>query len=138
VYIDRTSGRPLPLEDDFFAIYGDAVRQRRVSGRLRHDAPPVGASSRPWALRDSDFDLLDHVNNARSWEAVDDELVARLPGREVRTADMEFRGALGRGDAVDLLSAVDEHDSHETQLAVWLVSGGQVRVSALVTTTVPG
>ena len=41
VFIDRAGGRPLNLHDDFFEIYGDAARSRKVSARLR--APSAGA-----------------------------------------------------------------------------------------------
>ena len=56
-------------------IYGEAAGGRRVQRPSRARPPPSGgATSRPWPLRASDFDVLDHVNNARSLEAVEDEL----------------------------------------------------------------
>ena len=79
VFADRAGGRPLPLHDQFFAIYGEAAGGRRVSSRLVHPRPPVGVSSRPWPLRVRDLDLLDHVNNARALEAVEDEVALRRP-----------------------------------------------------------
>src|SRR4051812_12892145 len=89
VFIDRELGRPLSLDDDFHDRYGESAGGRWVRGRLLHDAPPAEAASRPWSLRTSDFDVLDHVNNARSLEAVEDELVRRLPGRVTRRARIE-------------------------------------------------
>ena len=148
VYIDGAGGRPLPLDADFFEIYGVAATGRRVSSRLSHRRPPNGASSRPWPLRHSDFDMLDHVNNARYWEAVEDELAARLPGAVAVAAEVEFRGAVERDDTVDLISElgvselgvsesgvgeVQEGVHASQQLAVWLTTGSAVRMSALVT-----
>ena len=106
VFVDRRHGRPLPLDDSFFAIYGEAAGGRKVRGRLRHDRPPPGIESRPWSLRESDFDVLDHVNNARYLEAVEDELAARLPERVPVRASIEYRGAVERGDAVELAGEI--------------------------------
>jgi acyl-ACP thioesterase len=146
VFVDRDHGRPLALDDDFHERYGESAGGRRVRGRLLHDAPPDDAAWRRWPLRASDFDVLDHVNNARSLEAVEDELVRVLPGRLARRARIEYRGTLERGDAVDLASAPLAHASHDERgddergddaLAIWLAVGGEVRVSASVTVAGP-
>jgi acyl-ACP thioesterase len=134
VFVDREHGRPLALDDDFYARYGESAGGRKVRGRLLHDAPPTSASWRPWPLRTSDFDVLDHVNNARSLEAVEDELVRVLPGGVAVRARVEYRGTLERGDAVELASAVSgDSDRDDRVLAVWLAVDGEVRVSATVT-----
>ena len=78
--------------------------------------------------------MLDHLNNARCWEAVEDELAARCAGRRPCRAAVEFRGAVGRGEPVDLVSEVASTPSGDQQLATWLVSSGDVRMSAVVTT----
>jgi acyl-ACP thioesterase len=132
VFVDRENGRPLALDDDFHDRYAESAAGRRVRGRLLHGAPPADAEWRAWPLRTSDFDVLDHVNNARSLEAVEDELVRRLPGRVPRRARIEYRGTLERGDGVMLASAV-ERDGDDDVLAIWLAVGGDVRVSATVT-----
>jgi acyl-ACP thioesterase len=133
VYVDRGSGRPLVLDEHFHTIFGEAARGRRVRGRLVHGPPSPDADVRPWPLRASDFDVLDHVNNARSLEAVEDELVARLPGRTPRRARIEYRGTVERGDTVELASEVQGDDGCEAQLSAWLTLRGEVRVSATVT-----
>jgi acyl-ACP thioesterase len=132
VFIDREHGRPLALDDDFHARYGESADGRRVRGRLVHGARQDDARTRPWPLRASDFDVLDHVNNARSLEAVEDELAVRLPGRTPRRARIEYRGTLERGDAVELASELCDADGCATELAVWLSVDGAVRVSATV------
>ena len=134
VFIDQAGGRPITLGDEFFAIYGTVARGRRVSARLRHPAPAPGAAVRPWPLRESDFDFLDHVNNARYLEAVEDELAARLPKHSVVWAEMEFRGAVERGDTLDLATVAEESADGEGELAAWLVSDGEVRMSARIAT----
>ena len=137
VFVDRETGRPLGLDDDFHDRYGESAGGRRVRGRLLHDAPPDDATWRSWPLRTSDFDVLDHVNNARSLEAVEDEMVRCLPGRLPMRARIEYRGTLERGDTVMLGSAVGQ-DGDEDVLAIWLVVDGDVRVSATVTVAGPG
>jgi acyl-ACP thioesterase len=132
VFIDRETGRPLVLDDDFHDRYAESAAGRRVRGRLVHDAPPDDAESRAWPLRTSDFDVLDHVNNARSLEAVEDELVRRLRGRIPVRARIEYRGTLERGDPVALTSSL-ARDGEDDVLAVWLTVDGDVRVSATVT-----
>ncbi len=133
VFVDREQGRPLALDDDFHARYGESAGGRRVRGRLLHRMPQDAASVRPWPLRTSDFDVLDHVNNARSLEAVEDELVRRLPGRLPVRARVEYRGTLERGDAVELASVLNrDPDADSDELAVWLCVRDDVRVSATV------
>lgn len=134
VFIDQAGGRPISLGDEFFAIYGEAARGRRVSARLHHRSPPSTAATRPWPLRESDFDFLDHVNNARYLEAVEDELAARLPKHAVAWAELEFRGAVARGETLDLATAVIDDEDEEAELTVWLVADGDVKMSARVGT----
>jgi acyl-ACP thioesterase len=133
VFVDRRHGRPLALDDDFHERYGESARGRRVRGRLELPPLPADAESRAWPLRASDFDVLDHVNNARSLEAVEDELVASLPGRRPVRARIEYRGTIERGDAVRVASTTaspaDDHD----ELLTWLTVGADLRVAARVT-----
>jgi len=131
VYVDRGSGRPLVLEEHFHTIYGEAARGRRVRGRLLHGRPSPDADVRAWSLRASDFDVLDHVNNARSLEAFEDELARCLPGRVPTRARVEYRGTVERGDPVELAGAV-RCDGNGSELAMWLSVGDEVRVSATV------
>jgi acyl-ACP thioesterase len=121
--------RPAPLPASFVDAYGEAAGDRTVSARLRHRATPgPGATARPWALRSADLDVLEHVNNAATWQAVEDELWRRrlVPAR----AELEYRDALDPGDEVVLRSEGDVDG-----LRVWLTVGDEVRASAVV---VPG
>ena len=136
VFVDRERGRPITLDDDFHHLYGESAAGRRVRGRLVHGSPPSTTTRRPWSLRTSDFDVLDHVNNARSLEAIEDELVERLPGRSPLRARIEYRGSIERGDSVMLHSAVigdDDDEESKLELAAWLCVGDEVRVSGSVT-----
>jgi acyl-ACP thioesterase len=134
VYIDGAGGRPVPLEADFHQRFGESAGGRTVSPRLHHPPPPPDASERPWALRESDFDVLGHLNNARALEAIEDELAAAVPGARPVRAGLEYRGAVERGDTITRTSRVTPADDGGTDLAVWLCTGDDVRVSAIVTT----
>ena len=103
-----------------------------MRGRLRHDGPPAAVETRVWPLRVSDFDVLAHVNNARSLEAIEDELVARLPGWVPVGLSVEYRGTLERGDVVRLASEVRTTPAGETELAAWMLVDDDVRISARV------
>ena len=139
VFVDRARGRPIPLDEDFYAIYGEAARDRKIRVRLRHDRPPPGIETRPWPLRVSDFDVLDHVNNARSLEAIEDELARRLPGQVPIRMSVEYRGTVERGEAVELAGEVRAGDTaEEAELAAWVLVGGDVRMSARVSVRAPG
>lgn len=77
VHLDE-EGRPARLPGRFEPLYGEAARGRKVRARLHHDPlPPEGTPTTPFPLRETDFDLLDHVNNAVSWEPVEAALAER-------------------------------------------------------------
>ena len=119
--------RPAPLPPDFVAAYGEAAAGRTVSARLRHRAGPgPEATARPWPLRSADLDVLAHVNNAATWQAVEDELWrrgvvpaagrARVP-RRARTRATTWCSAPRRAPR---------------ELRLWLTVGDEIRASATV------
>jgi acyl-ACP thioesterase len=126
--VDEASGRLTALTDLFYKVWGDGDG-RRVSARLSHPAPPAAAEARPWATRASDMDVMGHVNNAAHWEAVEDELARRLPGRMPVTAECEYRLPLDLEDRVRVVGVVEGGS-----LLVWLVSDAGAHASAVVTT----
>ena len=128
--VDATTGRPALLSERFDQVWGRGVRQ--VSARLLHPPPPAGAMGRPWAIRATDLDVIGHVNNAAYWQAVEDELARRLPGRIPVAAECEHRLPVDLGDEVGVVSEV----KGET-LRLWLVGAGGVHASAIVTTEPP-
>jgi acyl-ACP thioesterase len=119
----RDSGRPVPLGEEFFRVYGPSAAGRRVSARLSHPGPTETAAGRPWPLRAADFDAADHVNNAIHWAAVEDALLdlGWLP----TSAELEYHRPLLAGQQPRLVSsrAPDE-------LWAWLMDGRQQLASA--------
>lgn len=126
VYVDAT-GRSSPLEDWFFQHYATAANNRKVSGRLQHDRPTEGAEHRPWPLRRADFDVLAHVNNAASWQAVEEEIARVAAGRRLVGAEIEYRSAIDAGDHIELVTTLADD-----RLSCWFVGDDDVRVSMLV------
>lgn len=126
VYLDPTSGRPARLPADFLDIYGRAAHGRQVAARLTlPPAPPDGTGDRrPWPLRSTDLDGQGHVNNAATWEAVEDELACRTLVADA--AELEYRDAIEVGDEVELIALTPTPD----RLQVWLTVEGKVRATA--------
>ena len=107
-----------------------AAQGRKISSRLWLGDPPVGAAAQPWPLRAVDIDLLDHVNNAAYWAAVEEQIepgttfAHALLGRPHR-AVIEYGPGIPAGAAVELL--VD--DDH---LSVWFTVDDAVQAAAVV------
>jgi acyl-ACP thioesterase len=120
-------GTPERLPQAFDAVWGVSAHGRKVSARLRHEAPPLGADREPWRLRATDLDVLGHVNNAAYWAPVEEEL-ARRGNPRVRRAEIEFRSGLDPDDTVTFVRS-DRSDG----FAAWLVVDDDVRASMLVT-----
>jgi len=75
VPLDPRSGRPVPLGEAFLDVYATAAGGRRVRARLvAPPAPEEPGWRRPWQLRETDFDVLGHVNNSVHLAAAEDEL----------------------------------------------------------------
>ena len=128
VFLNRDGGTA-PLPSGFFEHYGDAAA-RRVSGRLQLGPPPADAVRRAWPLRRSDFDVLDHVNNAIALAAVEDELARRPARQSERTlarAEIEYRSPIDPGDEPTLVASWSDD-----ALGCWLCVDDEVRVAARV------
>ena len=110
------SGHPVRIRPEFFEIYGDAIRDRKVSGRVAKPVVSPGASSRPWPLRRADLDVVGHVNNAAVWQAV-----TEIVTDPVATVTVVHHGPVEGGHNVTLASVPG---------SLWLLVDGVVQVSA--------
>lgn len=128
VHVDE-HGRPARLDAPFLALYSPSAAGRTVRAKLTHGPASASASARPWAIRYTDLDVVGHVNNAASLEAIVDELSLRASG-PVRHASIEYPGAIDAGEEVTLRSAASDR-----RFDVWLTVGDEVRVSAVVVTS---
>jgi acyl-ACP thioesterase len=110
------AGHPVRIRPQFFDVYGEQLRQRKVSGRV--DKPNVArdATTRPWPLRRADLDVVRHVNNAAVWQAVSE--IVTTPVHEVVVTHY---GPVESGHEVTLATAPG---------GLWLLVDGAVRVAA--------
>lgn len=136
VHLDGSSMRPARLPEEFLAVFGPSATiggaVRRVSSKaLLAAAPPQAWSAgTPWPVRFADFDVLEHVNNAIYWAAVEQELAGRRELRAPLAAVLEHGEPIERGCEVRWFAG-ERKDGFDG----WLVgAGGQqfaaVRVSA--------
>lgn len=109
------TGHPVRIRQDFFEVYGDACRGRKISGRVTSPDIPDDARHRSWPLREADFDIVGHVNNAAAWLAVSQ--VLKVP---LRYVSVTHHQALERDEQVTLADAPGR---------LWLLVDGAVRVS---------
>jgi len=94
IFVDGETGRPKRLDDAFLAAYAESTAGRTVGARLVHRDPPADVTPGPaWAVRRTDLDLFDHVNNAVYWSVAEEAW--GLDGLELPwTAEVEHRDGL--------------------------------------------
>jgi acyl-ACP thioesterase len=104
VAVDRATGQPCALGEDFTRVYGEAAG-RRVSARLELPAPVPGVPGRDWPVRAADLDTAGHVNNTVYWAVLEDVIAAGLAGPPGR-ALLEYHRPVLPGDRPVLRAAV--------------------------------
>ncbi len=128
VHLDAATMRPLRLPSSFLGVFGPSTRGRRVASKQLLPAAPDDSPGEVWPLRFTDFDVLDHVNNAVYWAPVEQELAVRRSLRAPLTAVVEHGEPIEHDHDVRW-SARDRPGGFEG----WLVSGSRqhaaVRVS---------
>ncbi len=127
VHLDP-QGRPARLPDRFGTRYAEAARGRKVRARLRHEARPDGIASAPFPLRFCDFDLMEHVNNAVSWEPVEEALATRRDLRAPLRVSVEHPASI----EMDAEPEVSVRDLGEVGFDLWISVDGQTCSTAQV------
>ena len=56
--------RPVPTSPAFEHVFAQSAAGRTVSSRLTLDPPPADLELSPWPVRFTDFDVMNHMNNA--------------------------------------------------------------------------
>jgi acyl-ACP thioesterase len=97
-----------------------------VKARLVHPEPGADADRRSWAVRHTDLDVLNHVNNAAYWEAVEEARAATDLTAPLEV-ELEHHDALEHGDLVELVTSTTDG-----QLQVWLCGPRGVGASAVL------
>lgn len=129
VHVDMATGRPSRIPAGFDEIYGEASGGRRVKARLDHPERPAGTDVGrfAWPLRFTDFDVLEHVNNAACWQIVEEALADRRDLRAPLRAEVQHRTAIERGGLVEVM-----HDDVGDGMGLWVVADGALAVTAVV------
>ncbi len=96
VHLDAESLRPVPPAAGFEDIYGRSTHGRLVSSRLVFGPPPVDLQLSPWPVRFTDFDVMDHVNNAIAFALVEEVLARRRDLRAPLRVEVEYRASIDR------------------------------------------
>jgi len=110
------SGHPVRLRENFFDVYGESARNRKVSSRIPKAPIPESAMRRSWPLRATDVDTMGHVNNAALWQTLCEVVAAPL-----RSVSVSHHASIDREDVVSLVTAPGQ---------LWLTVDGEVRLSA--------
>ena len=126
VAIDPATGRAVRLPDGFHVAYGETAGARRVHSRLSHGPVPADAPRSPWRFRQTDVDILGHVNNTALWAVAEEHLAgAERPSR--LRAELEYRRPV---DVTEQLWVVSERDADASLL--WLVDDTDAAVASYV------
>lgn len=99
VHLDPSSMRPSRLPREFLDVFGPSALGRSVSARatLR---PAPSAEGFPWPVRFTDFDVLEHVNNAVYLAPVEQELARRRTLRAPLSVLLEHGEPIERDQSV--------------------------------------
>jgi acyl-ACP thioesterase len=127
VYIDIASMMPKRLGADFLALYGEGAVP--VASKLLLPGPPADVQRTPWPLRRTDLDVMDHVNNAAYWAAVEEVAPAELV-TVPHEAVLEFARPIDAGADVQLAVA-----SGDAGIRAWLEVAGTVHAAASLAPT---
>ena len=106
VHLDSASMRPARMPEPFLNVFAPSATVdgvvRKIPSKAQLPAAPSNAwaGGVPWPLRFADFDVLDHVNNAVYWAAVEQELADRRDLRAPLTAVIEHGEPIERGHDV--------------------------------------
>lgn len=100
VHVDAVRLRPTPPAPDFEGIYASSAAGRTVSSRLVLRTPPTGLDLAPWPVRFTDFDVMDHVNNAIAFVLVEEALARHRELRAPLRVEVEYRSAIDRDVAL--------------------------------------
>ncbi len=127
VYVDVASMVPKRLHEGFLALYGEAAGGRTVGSKLVLPGVRGAHQRRPWPLRRTDLDVLEHVNNAGYWAAVEEVAPPDLLAGPVE-ATIEYAKPIAPDADVTLL--VEASDGSVT---LWFEVAGTPHATANLT-----
>jgi acyl-ACP thioesterase len=97
VHLDGESLRPAAPGSTFERIFAPSTAGRSVSSRLSLEgSPPAGVEFVAWPTRFTDFDVLNHMNNAVAFALVEEALAGRRDLRAPLRVEVEYRSSIER------------------------------------------
>jgi acyl-ACP thioesterase len=125
VQVETRTGKPARIAADFLAAYAETAGGRTVSARLAIPGPDSTRTEVSWPVRRTDLDPFGHVNNAATWEYLE-EAAALDASPRIGRAELEYLRPVEHGDRdPGLVTQV-----HGAVTTAWLVSGSSVRAAA--------
>jgi len=112
VHLDSETLRPVPTSAAFEQAFSQSAAGRTVSSRLILDPPPAALALSPWPVRFSDFDVMDHMNNAIAFVLVEEALARRRDLRAPLRVEVEYRSPIDR-DVALTIGGTDDANGYE-------------------------
>ena len=81
-------------------MFSPSTGGRTVSPRLTLDPPPPDLDVVPWPTRFTDFDVMNHINNAIAFTLVEEVLAGRRDLRAPLRIEVEYRSSIDRDVAL--------------------------------------
>lgn len=103
VHVDAQSLRPARMPREFLEVFGPSADGRTVSSKQALADAPADLEGTAWPLRFTDFDVLEHVNNAMYLAPVEQELAVRRSLRAPLTVVVEHGDPIEREHEVQWL-----------------------------------
>lgn len=130
VHLHRETLLPARLPEAFMDLYGEAAGGRKISAKHLLDSLPADDTEIDrvaWPLRVTDYDVMNHVNNAAYWSAIEEIGANPWKGQPTR-AVLEYGSGIPVDAPVEL--AVRRDDK---QVDVWFTIDGTVHATARLT-----
>ena len=97
VHLESESLRAVPPDPVFLDVFLASTQGRTISSKLRLGAPPVGIELSPWHARFTDFDVMNHMNNAIAFVIVEEVLAGNRHLRAPLRVEVEYRAPVDAG-----------------------------------------
>ena len=125
VHLDAATLRPVPTSAEFEQVFAPSAAGRTVSSRLTLAPPPADLTLSPWPVRFTDFDVMNHMNNALAFALVEEVIASRRDLRAPLRVEVEYRSPIDRDVSLNV-GGVDAPDVDEPAIIGhdgWLVDG---------------
>jgi len=115
VHLDSETLRPVPTSAAFEEVFAQSAAGRTVSSRLTLDPPSASLALSPWPVRFSDFDVMDHMNNAIAFVLVEEVLARHRDLRAPFRVEVEYRSPIDRDVVLTIggLAVPDVDGTHD-------------------------